>query len=77
MSAISVTGTSTNITVTSAAVSTGALTIAGKSVPAGEAVTFTVAPTTAATAGLYEVSVTTATSDSRVAIRRCGINVVK
>jgi hypothetical protein len=76
VSSIEITGTSTNITVTGAAVSTGALTILGKSVAAANAVTFTVAPTTAATVGLYQVTLTTATSNSRVAKRRIALNVV-
>lgn len=76
VSAIEITGTSTNISVSSAAVSTGALAILGTSVAAGAAVTFTVAATTAATAGLYEVTLTTATTNSRTARRRVGINVV-
>ena len=76
VSSIEITGTSTNITVSSAAVSTGVLTILGASVPAAQAVTFTVSPTTAATAGLYQVTLTTATSTSRTAKRRLGINVV-
>jgi hypothetical protein len=76
ISSIEITGTSTNISVSGAAVSTGVLTILGASVAAAAAITFTVAPTTAATAGLYEVTLTTATSNSRTAKRRLGINIV-
>ena len=76
ISSIEITGTSTNISVSSAAVSTGVLTILGTSVAASEAVTFTVAATTAATAGLYQVTLPTAPSHSRTAKRRLGINVV-
>lgn len=76
VSAIEITGTSTNISVSSAAPSTAILKILGLSVAVAEAVTFTVAATTSATAGLYEVALTTASSASRTAIRRVGINVV-
>lgn len=76
ITATSISGTSTEVTVSSAAASTAILKILGLSVAVAEAVTFTVAATTAATAGLYEVSLTTASSASRTAKRRVGINVV-
>lgn len=76
ISSVEITGTSTNISVSGASVSTGALTINGKSVAAAEAVTLTVTPTTAASIGLYQISLKTVTSDSRTAIRRLNVSVV-
>tara|TARA_R100000458_G_C8257285_1_gene233253 strand:- start:549 stop:899 length:351 start_codon:yes stop_codon:yes gene_type:complete len=73
---VAITGESTAVTVASAAVSTGALSVLGASVAAGAAVTFNVVAGSTATSGHYEATITATTSTSRISVRRIGLTVV-
>ena len=75
---VTITGVSTAAAVvSSAAPSTGALTILGQSVGAGKAVTFTLTIASTATAGPYTAEIRSLTSDTRTAYRRVGFSVVE
>ena len=76
VTSVTITGGSTNVTPSAAAVSTGSLTILGQTVDTAKAVTFTVTVGSTAAAGLYTATVTAATSNSRTGVRRVGFNVV-
>tara|TARA_R100000808_G_C2126091_1_gene136335 strand:+ start:356 stop:706 length:351 start_codon:yes stop_codon:yes gene_type:complete len=76
VTSVSITGGSTNVTASAAAVSSTTLTILGQTVAAANAITFTVTVGSTAAAGLYTATVTAATSNSRTMVRRSGFNIV-
>ena len=76
VSLVEITAGTSAATIAGAAVSTGSLTILGNTVSAAAAVTFSVTVGSTARVGLYEATVRTTTTASRVAKRRVGFQVV-
>ena len=76
VSSVAITGNSTGVVVSGAAVSTGALVILGQSVEASKAVTFNLTAGSTAAAGFYVCTVTAVSSNSRTSKRRVGFQLV-